>query len=137
LQHRIQTLKQVFENSNQETLFVTLNNTSKNEFKKEYMQEPVKINHLSKRAVQFLCKNNELKNLLEGNVLLLQAKDKKIDSKKILLNKSIHLNFLFSKQQIYRNQKRIINAPNNHQNTHFIFSSPTNYLLQTLYLLKK
>jgi len=137
LKYRIQRLTEIFESENSNALFITINDSSKNDLKKEFIKDSLLLNNVSKKAIKYVCHNNTLINLLEGNVILAQNKDNQLDFKKILVHKKIKLNFYFLKQQIYRNKEKILEA----NTTTAVFTNhltiASNNLIKALYLIKK
>lgn len=137
LKYRIEHLKNIFENSQQQALFLTLNNYSKNDLKKEHSKDSLLVNNVSKKTIKYICNNNALKNLLEGNVIVAQSKTNTLNYKTILENNKISLNFYLSNQQIYRNKEQLktITVTPNAIYTQLNFAKKN--LLQSLYLLQK
>lgn len=137
LKYRVEQLKNVFETTQSKALFITVNDYSKNELKKEFTTDALLLNNVSKKAIKYVCQNNELKNLLQGNVILAQSKIQHLDYKKILSHKKVKLNFYFSNQQIYRNSEKIIKTNTTPQILHNHLTFAANNLLKSLYLIQK
>ncbi len=130
-------MKNVFENKQSDAIFLTVNDYTKNELKKEFIKDALLLNNVSKKAIKYVCQNSSLKNLLEGNVLLAQSKQNPLDYKKIIAHKKVNLHFYFSNQQIYRNREKVLttNATPTAFYNQLNFASKT--LLKTLYLIQK
>lgn len=137
LKYRIETLKNIFEKSNQNALFITLNNYSKNDLKKEFLADSLLLNNISKKAIKYICRNSFLKNLLEGNVILVQNKINNFNYKQIITHKKVGLNFYLTNQQIYRNKEKLMT----NVATTGLIAQELNFgvknIFKTIYLLKK
>ena len=137
LKYRIETLKNIFETLDQNALFITLNNYTKNDLKKEFKADTLLLNNISKKAIKYVCGNSLLKNLLEGAVILVKNKTNTFNYNQIILHKKVSLNFYLTKQQIYRNKEKLITNVTTTALVAKELSMSSKNLIKSLYLLQK
>jgi hypothetical protein len=137
LKYRIEKLKNIFETPQTNAVFLTLNEYSKNDLKKEFIKDGLLLNNVSKKTINYICKDTGLKNLLQGNVIIAQSKNQKLDYQKIIAHKKVKLHFYLANQQIYRDSTKIINTNTTPTLLYNHITIARNNLLKSLYLLKK
>lgn len=137
LKYRVETLKNIFEIKNQNALFITINNYTKTELKKEFIADTLLLNNISKKAINYVCGNSFLKNLLEGTVILVKNKTNSLNYKEILQHKKVSLNFYLTNQQIYRNKEKLIRNVATKTLITTELNLNTKNLIKSIYLLQK